>query len=143
RERTVRGERREEVLLVRVCVGIEQREEAEEAARVGLERRRGEEEEMARRARERRDRAVRLVVLEPVRLVDDEEVDPRLRSARGEARVFRQLLERDHALEVSLERVEAGPVLLHHVLPALPVEEREGLMELPPELAEPLHRERR
>ena len=96
RERLVLGERGEELLLGAVGVGPDELEEAEEARGVGLERRRGEEEEVLRRAGEGRDGALRLGVEdEPVRLVDDEEVEARLHRLLREAGLRDEVLERD------------------------------------------------
>ena len=90
------------------------------------------------------DGALRLGVEdEPVRLVDDEEVEPRLHRLLREAGLRDEVLERDHAAAVGVERVELRAVVLRDVGAALAVEEDEDLVELPPELAEPLDGERR
>ena len=149
RQRLAALECGEEFLLGRVGVGPEQLEQAEEAVRVRLERRRREQQHVARDAGERRDGAVRVApgvaprALEAVRLVHDEKLEPRRLRLRGEPGLRDEVLERDDRVPVRLEGVEALAVLLHDVLAPLAVEEDERLVELAVELAEPLDRERR
>ena len=149
RQRLAALESREEFLFGRVGVGPEQLEQAEEAVRVRLERCRGEQQDVARDAGERRDGAVRVApgvalrALEAVRLVHDEKVEPGRLRLRGKPGGRDEVLERDDRVPVRLEGVEAFAVLLHDVLAPLAIEENERLVELAVELAEPLDRERR
>ena len=61
---------------------------------------------------------------------------------RGELRIGRQRLERDDRAAMQLERVEAGAEVALHVGEPPLVEQREHLVILAPQLAEPLHGER-
>ena len=148
-ERPPFGERCRELQKGAVRVGAKEGEEVEEAGDVGLERRGGQKKDVPRPLRERRDRAPRVVSprarrpLQPVRLVHDEEIEARAPGALGEVPLLRQLLERDDEVPMGFERIESGAVFLRHVLAPLPVEEDEGLVELPPELAQPLDRQAR
>ncbi|MBK9088130.1 MAG: hypothetical protein IPL90_03430 [Holophagales bacterium] len=78
-----------------------------------------------------------------MRLVDDEQVEPRLHRLLCEAGLPDEVLERDDAAAVGVERVELRAVVLRDVGAALGVEQDEYLVELPPQLAEPLDGERR
>ena len=78
-----------------------------------------------------------------MRLVHDEELEPRGLGLLRKRRVLDEVLERHDRVPVGLEGVEAFAVVLHDVLAPLAVEEHERLVELPVQLAEPLHRERR
>ena len=70
--------------------------------------------------------------------VHHEEIDSRGHGLAGQLRAFRQHLQRDHRADVDVERVEVGTEVARHVGEALRIEEREHLVVLPPELAEPL-----
>ncbi len=75
-------------------------------------------------------------------LVNDEQVDARGYCLSGQFRPFNQRLEADHRAAVRVEWVEAGAEVARDVGQARRIEEREHLMVLAPQLAQPLHRQR-
>ena len=75
-------------------------------------------------------------------LVNDEQVDARRDCLSGELRPFNQRLECDHRAAMRVEWVEAGAEVARDVGQAQRIEEREHLMVLAPQLAQPLHRQR-
>ena len=80
---------------------------------------------------------------QPLRLVHDEQIDARRHGLRAQLLPFGERLERDHRAPVQLERIEAVAEVAPDVGEAAVVEQREDLVILAPQLAEPLHRERR
>ncbi len=79
---------------------------------------------------------------QPVRLVDDEEVDAGLDGAPRQLGARDERLERDHRARVGFEGVEAGAEVAHDIGEPRLVEQHEYLVVLAPQLAEPLDRER-
>ena len=73
-----------------------------------------------------------------MRFVHHEQVDARLHRLVGQLRALDQHLERDHGAAMHVERVEVGAEVARHVGEALRIEQREHLVVLPPELAQPL-----
>ena len=103
---------------------------------------------MAAERRDRRDRPPAGVARvagrppEPLRLVHDQEIDPALDRLVGQLRPLDQHLQRDDGAAMHVERVEVGAEVARHVGEALRVEQREDLVVLPPELAQPLDGQR-
>ncbi len=116
--------------------------------RVVFERRRAEQEHVPAESRDRRDRAIRRVAAssrgpaEPLGFVDDEQIDVRGDRLLGQVRPLDQRLERNHRAAMHVERVEALTEVARHVGEARCVEQREHLVVLAPQLAEPLHGQR-
>ena len=79
---------------------------------------------------------------QPVGLVHHEEVDTGLRRAGRELRPRDERLQGDHGAPVDVEGVEVGAVVPRDVGQPGLVEQHEDLVVLPPQLAEPLHRQR-
>ena len=75
-------------------------------------------------------------------LVHHEEVDAGLRRAGRELRPRDERLQGDHGAPVDVEGVEVGAVVPRDVGQPGLVEQHEDLVVLPPQLAEPLHRQR-
>ncbi len=121
---------------------MQQLEQCEEAAQARGERRRREQERVPRLAHQGPDLRVQLALAQPVRLVEDDEVGLAGERVLAQHRVSRQPLERHHRVAVRDERIELRAELARGVAEALVVEQREHLVELAVELAEPLHRER-
>ena len=126
----------------------EQLEQAEEPVGVVLERRRAQEQDVTAEARDRRDRppaglaGVARRAAESLCFVHDEQIDSRCHGLVGQLRALGQHLQRDHGATMHVERVEVGTEVARHVGEALRIEEREHLVVLPPELAQPLHGQR-
>ena len=103
---------------------------------------------MAAQGRDRRDRApaglagMARRAAEPLRFVHHQQIDARRHRLLGQLRALDQHLERDHGAAVDVERVEVGAEVARHVGEALRVEEREDLVVLAPELAQPLDGQR-
>ena len=116
--------------------------------RVVFERRRAEQQDVPPERGDRRDRAIRRPARmpgrtpQPLRLVDDEQVDAGRHRLRGQLRPLDQRLERDHRAAMDVERVEAGAEVARDVGQARRIEQREHLVILAPQLAQPLHRQR-
>ena len=116
--------------------------------RIVFERRRAEQQDVPPERGDRRNRAIRRPARmpgrtpQPLRLVDDEQVDAGRHRLRGQLRPFDQRLERDHRAAMGVERVEAGAEVARDVGQARRVEQREHLVILAPQLAQPLHRQR-
>ena len=116
--------------------------------RVVFERRRAEQQDVPPERGDRRNRAIRRLARmpgrtpQPLRLVDDEQVDARRHRLPGQLRPLDQRLERDHRAAMDVERVEAGAEVARDVGQARRVEQREHLVILAPQLAQPLHRQR-
>ena len=77
-----------------------------------------------------------------MRLVDDQQIDPRLDRLPGQFGPINQRLQPQHHAPVRVERVEARTVVLLHVDEPFLVEQHEHLVVLAPEFAEPLDRQR-
>ena len=116
--------------------------------RIVFERRRAEQQHVPSERGDRSDRAIlRLARMsrpapQPLRLVHDEQVDACRHRLSGQLGSFDEPLECDHRAAVDVERVEAGAEVAHDVGQARRVEEREHLVILAPQLAQPLHRQR-
>ena len=116
--------------------------------RIVFERRRAEQQHVPSERGDRSHRAIlRLARVswptpQPLRLVHDEQVDARRHRLSGQLRSLDQRLECEHRAAVDVERVEAGAEVAHDVGQARRVEEREHLVILAPQLAQPLHRQR-
>ena len=126
----------------------QQLQQAEEPVRVVLERRRAEQQHVTAERGDRRDGAIFPLARmsapapQPLRLVDDEQVDAGGRRLAGQLGPLDQRLERDDRAAMDVERVEAGPEVAHDIGQARRIEQREHLVILAPQLAQPLHRER-
>jgi hypothetical protein len=116
--------------------------------RVILERRRAEEQDVTAERGNRRHRApggftgMAGRAPEPLRLVHDEEIDPRRDGLRRQLGIGRQRFEGHHCPAVQLERIEPGAEVAPHVGEPPLVEQREHLVILAPQFAQPLHRQR-
>ena len=99
---------------------------------------------MTTQARDRRDRApaglagVARRAAESLCFVHHQQVDSRSHGLVGQLRALDQHLQRDHRTTMHVERVEVGAEVARHVGEALRIEQREHLVVLPPELAQPL-----
>ncbi len=128
--------------------GPQQLQQPEEAVHVVVERDRREQQQVASERRDRGDRPPGRVAgmarrpPQPVRLVDHQQVDASLGRPGGELGPRDERFDRDHGARVHLERVEVGAEVARHVGEAGVVEQHEDLVVLPPQLAQPLHRER-
>ena len=126
----------------------QQLQQPEEPVRIVFERRRAEQQHVPPERGDWRHRAIlRLARMpgrtaQPLRLVDDEQVDARRHRLPGQLGPFDQRLERDHGAAMDVERVEAGAEVARDVGQARRIEEREHLVILAPQLAQPLHRQR-
>ena len=115
---------------------------------VVLERGRAQEQDVTAQGRDGRDRPpaglarVARRAAEPLCFVHDQQIDSRFHGLVGQLRALRQHFQRDHGATMSVERVEVGTEVARHVGEALRIEEREDLVVLPPELAQPLHGQR-
>ena len=116
--------------------------------RIVFERRCAEQQHVPSERGDRSDRAIlRLARMsraapQPLRLVHDEQIDACRQRLSGQLGSFDEPLECDHRASVDVERVEAGAEVAHDVGQARRVEEREHLVILAPQLAQPLHRQR-
>ena len=145
-----RGERepRLEAHVLGKLVRTQQLQQPEEPVGVVLERRRAQEQHVAAERRDRRDRAPAGLAgmagrpAQPLRFVHDEEVDARRHRLVGQLRALGQHLQRDHGAAMDVERVEVGAEVARDVGEARRVEQREHLVVLPPQLAQPLHGQR-
>ena len=148
RQRHAGRQPRLDVERLREFVRPQQLQQPEEAVRVVLERRRAEQQHVAAERGNRRDGAiVRLAGMpaaapQPLRLVDDEQVDAGRHRLPGQLGPLDQRLERDDRAAVDVERVEAGAEVARDVGQARRVEQREHLVVLAPQLAQPLHGQR-
>ena len=143
-------EPRLEARVLGKLLGAQQLQQPEEPVRVVLERRRAEQQHVpAERARSARRRATPARRDGPAAAAG---AAPRPRPAdrcrppppaRVSARPLDQRLERDHRAAMQLERIEAGAEVARDVGEASVVEQREDLVILAPQLAEPLHGQRR
>ena len=79
---------------------------------------------------------------QPVRLVDDEQVDARVHGLPGQLRSGDQRLQSDDRAAMRVKRVEPGAKVAGDVCETLRVEQREHLMIFAPQLAKPLHGQR-
>ena len=126
----------------------QQLQQPEESMRIVFERRRAEQQDVPAERGDRRNRAIpRLAGMpgrtpQPLRFVDDEQVDAGRHRLRGQLRPLDQRLERDHRAAMDVERVEAGAEVAADVGQARRVEQREHLVILAPQFAQPLHRQR-
>ena len=77
-----------------------------------------------------------------LRFVDDEQVDAGRHRLHGQLRPFDQRFECDHRAAMGVERVEAGAEVACDVGQSRRVQDREHLVILAPQLAQPLHRQR-
>ena len=115
---------------------------------VVFERRRAEQQYVPSERGYRRNRAIWRPAWMPWRapqtlgLVNDQQVDASRHRLPGELRSFNQRLECDHRAAMGVERVESGAEVARDVGQARRVEEREHLVILAPQLAQPLHRQR-
>ena len=76
---------------------------------------------------------------ESLRLVHDEQIDARLHGLVGQLRPLDQHLQGDDGATMHVEGVEVGTEIACHVGEARRIEQREHLVILAPQLAEPLH----
>ena len=83
-----------------------------------------------------------LRALQMVRLVDHQQVDPRLDRLLGQPPALDQGVEPHDRLAVDVERVETLAMVLDHVVQPLVVEQHEDLVVLAPQLAQPLESQR-
>ena len=126
----------------------QQLQQPEEPVGVVFERRGAEEQDVAAQGRDRRDRppgrfaGMTRRAAKSLRFVHHQQIDPRADGLVGQLRSFDQHLERDHAPAMDVERVEVGAEVACDVGEAGCVEQREHLVVLPPQLAQPLHRQR-
>ena len=126
----------------------EELEEAEEPVGVVLEGCRAQEQDVATQARNRRDRAPgRLAgvvgrAAKPLCFVHHQEIDSRFHRLIGQLRPLRQHLQRDDGTTMHVERVEVVAEVARHIGEALRIEQREDLVVLAPQLAQPLDRQR-
>lgn len=115
--------------------------------RVVFERCCAEQQDVPSQCGDRRNRAVaglaRVSRRTPqvLRLVHDQEVDPRVHRLPRQLGPLDQRFERDHRAGVDVERIEAGAEVALDVSQPRCVEQREHLVILAPQLAEPLHRQ--
>ena len=115
---------------------------------VVFERGRAQEQDVTTQARDRRDRApaglagVARRAAESLCFVHHQEIDSRLHGLVGQLRALGQHLQRDDRATMHVERVEVGTEVARHVGEALRIEQREDLVVLPPELAQPLDGQR-
>ena len=129
-------------------VGPEQLQQPEEAMRIVFERRRAQQEDVPPERGNRGDRAVvRLAGMsrpapQPLRLVDDEQVDAGLDRLPDQLRPCDQRLHGDDRATMDVERVEAGAEVAGDVGEARRIEKREDLVILAPQFAQPLNRQR-
>ena len=79
---------------------------------------------------------------DPLRLVDDEEIDTRAYRLVGQLRPLYQGLERDDDAAMHVEWVEVGSEVARDIRKARSVEQREHVVVLSPKLAQPLHGQR-
>ena len=113
-----------------------------------LERSRAQEQDVTAQARDRRDRppaglaGMARRAAESLCFVHDEQIDARSHRLVGQLRALGQHLQRDHRATMHVEGVEVGTEVARHVGEALRIEEREHLVVLPPELAQPLDGQR-
>ena len=76
---------------------------------------------------------------EPLRLVHHQKVDPCFDRLLGQMGAFGQHLQRDHGATMQVERIEVSAEVAGHVGQPLRVEQREDLVVLSPQFAQPLH----
>ena len=125
-----------------------QLQQPEEAVRVVFERRRAQEQDVAARARRSaRSPASRLAGMtrraaQSLCLVHDEQIDAARDRLLGQLRALDQHLERDHRAAMHVERVEVGTEVARDVGQARRIEQREHLVVLAPQLAQPLDGQR-
>ena len=116
--------------------------------RVAFERRRAEQQDVAAQRRNRSDGSPRWLTgvarwaAQPLRLVHHQQIDARAHGLDGQLRSLDQRLERDDCAAVDVERVEAFAEVARHVGQTRRVEQREHLVVLAPQLAQPLHGQR-
>ena len=79
---------------------------------------------------------------QPVRFVHDKEIDARRHCLPGQLGPGDQRLERDHGPAMDVEGVEAGTEVARDVSETRRIEEREHVVILAPQLAQPLHGQR-
>ena len=148
RQRRRAGEARLETHVLGKLLRTEQLEQAEEPVGVVFERGRAQEQDVTTQARDRRDRppaglaGVAGRAAEPLRFVHHQQVDARRHGLVGQLRALDQHLQRDDGAAMHVERVEVGAEVARHVGEALRIEQREDLVVLPPELAQPLDGQR-
>ena len=147
-QRRALGEAGLETHLLGKLVRAQQLQQPEEPVRIVFERRGAQQQHVAAKRRNGRDGAparfagVTRRTPQPLRFVHDQQVDAGFHGLIGEVRTGDQHLERDHGARVELEGVEVVAEVLGHVAEPLGVEQREHLVILAPQLAQPLHRER-
>ena len=112
-----------------------------------FERRRAQEQHMTTESRDWRDGSPRRLAgmpgrtTKPLCFVHDEQVDACLHGLFRELRTLGEHLQRNDGSAMNVERVEVLTEVACDVCQTGRVEEREDLVVLPPQLAEPLHRQ--
>ena len=143
-----RGETGFESSLLGKLLRSQELKQAEEPVRVVFERGRAQEQHVPVRGGDRRHRSPGWLAgmswwpSQPLCLVHDEQIDPRRHRLRGQLGPGGQRLEGDHRPPVQLEGVEPLTEVALDVGEAPIVEQREDLVILAPQLAQPLHGER-
>ena len=142
------GEARLDAHVLRKILRPQQLQQSKEPVRVVFERRGAEQQHVTAQARDGRDRAPRRVARDvPADVADAAPHRPPAGRCRprtacvGQLRPLDQHLDRDHGAAMQLERVEVVAEIARHIGEAIRVEEREHLVILPPQLAQPLHRQ--
>ena len=144
RERDAGREPRRDIHALGKLLRPQQLQQPEEPMRVVFERRRAEEQDVPPERGHGSNRAIlpptRMSRRTPetLRLVNDEQVDARRDRLSGQLWPVNQRLERNHGAAMGVERVEAGAEVPRDVGQARRVEEREHLVILAPQLAQPL-----
>ena len=137
-----------EVHALGIVLWTQQLQQPEEAVRIAFERRRAEQQDVAAQRRNRSDGSPRRLTrvarrpAQPLRLVYDQQIDARAHRLLGQLRALDQHLQRNHPAPVHVEGVEAFAEVALHVGQPRRVEQREHLVVLAPQLAQPLHGQR-
>ena len=138
-------EARVEAHVLGKLLGTKQLQHAEESVRVVFEWRGAQEQDVTTQARDRRDRSPGGVArmagraAESLCFVHHQQVDAGSHGLGGQLRALRQHFQCDHRAAMHVEGVEVGTEIARHVGEALRIEQREDLVILAPELAQPLH----
>ena len=142
------SETRLDAHVLRKILRTQQLQQSKEPVRVVFKRRGAEQQHVTAQGRNGRDRAPGRVTGMPrrtpqaLRFIDHEQVDAGSHRLLRQLRPLDQHLDRDHRAAMQLERVEVVAEVFGHVGKAIRVEQREHLVILAPQLAEPLHGQR-